>query len=245
MLHAFREPTTRQGMVGVLRQWFLDQESLSFQAVSSTNRDAVSEDASPEALRQAEARAAIESVLAGEIPVRAVANTRDDVVTALRISMESGLNLVVDVGAGAYEVAGLLADAGVPVVVGPAIMGLGGGGDIELAAHTAESAARLERAGVRIALSTNDRGGRSVVTEAVVARAHGLSWPRALRAVTLDAARILGVADRIGSIEPGKDADMVVWDGTPLTTWGAAAAVFVDGALVFDRRDVPVSSPQG
>ena len=212
---AFEAPTTRQGMVGELRQWLID------------NRAAQASDAV--------ASLRLTRVLSGDIPIRAVANTPDDILTAVRIAQEFDLRLVVDVGAGAHVVAETLADGGVPVVVGPSMLGAGGGGSLEMFAHTAENAARLHRAGVTLALSTDALLGRSVVTEAVVARAHGLDPKAALQAVTLDAARILGVDDRIGSIEPGKDADLVLWDGDPVGTWGEARVVIVSGEVVFQR----------
>jgi imidazolonepropionase-like amidohydrolase len=120
-------------------------------------------------------------------------------------------------------------------VVGPNIIGAGGGGRFEFALHTEENAARLHRAGVQIALSTDGSSGRSVVMEAAVARAHGLPEAEALRAVTLNAAAILGVADRLGSVEKGKDADLVIWTAHPLGTWAKAERVVVDGRVVFDR----------
>jgi hypothetical protein len=205
----FEAPTTRQGMVQRLRQWLVDS----------------GESASPR----------IALVLAGEIPVRVVANIPDDIVTAQRIAREFNLALVIDVAAGAHEVAGALARDGVAVVVGPSMIAAGGGGAMEMFAHTAENAARLHEAGVTVALSTDAASGRSVVMEAVVARTHGLPPEAALRAVTLDAARILGVDDRIGSIQAGKDADLVIWDGDPVGTWGEARVVVVNGRVVFRR----------
>ena len=98
---------------------------------------------------------------------------------------------------------------------------------------------RLQRAGVAVALSTNAGRGRSVVIEAIVSKAHGLPEAQALRAVTLGAAEILGVNDRIGSIEVGKDADLAIWRGHPLNTWSVAQVVLIDGEVVFDRRPVP------
>jgi imidazolonepropionase-like amidohydrolase len=88
---------------------------------------------------------------------------------------------------------------------------------------------------VAFALSTDAVGGRSVALEAVVARGHGLPQATALRAVTLSAAEILGVADRVGSIEAGKDADIVVWEGHPISTWGESRVVIVNGVVVFRR----------
>ena len=114
-------------------------------------------------------------------------------------------------------------------------MGLGGGGLYEMFAHTPENAGRLHRAGVKVALCTNSRWGRSVLLEGVVAKSHGLPEAEALKAVTLHAAEILGVSERLGSIEPGKDADIVIWTNHPLSTWGESQVVIVDGQIVFER----------
>jgi imidazolonepropionase-like amidohydrolase len=115
-------------------------------------------------------------------------------------------------------------------------MGLGSGGPFEMFAHTPENAGRLHKAGVKVALSTDSRWGRSILSEGVVAKSHGLPEDAALRAVTLHPAEILEVADRMGSIEPGKDADIVLWKEHPLNTWGEAQKVIVNGKIVFDRK---------
>lgn len=219
VLQAFDAPTTRQGMVKELRQWLIGLGEAAMAAEPGARAR------TPE----------LDLLLRGRLPLRVVANTPDDIVSAIRLAREFELQLVLEVAAGAHEVAELLADAGASVVVGPSMIGAGGGGSYELFAHTAENAARLYRAGVPIALSTDANGGRSVVMEAVVARAHGLPPEAALRAVTLDAARMAGVADRLGSLEVGKDGDLVVWRGDPVGTWGETRVVVVDGKVVFRR----------
>jgi imidazolonepropionase-like amidohydrolase len=152
------------------------------------------------------------------------------------VAKEFKLRIVIDSGAGAHKVARLLAEAQVPVVIGPSIMSLGSGGPLEMFAHTPENAGRLHMAGVKVALSTNSRWGRSVLLEGVVAKSHGLPEDAALRAVTLNSAEILGVAGRLGSIEAGKDADIVIWKGHPLSTWGETKVVIVDGKIVYERK---------
>lgn len=227
-LDAFDSPTTRQGMVAELREAFI--------AARDALDDAAAADAADPAVR------ALGRVLAGDVPLRIYANSPDDITTALRVAREFDIDAVIDSGAGAHAVADALAAADVPVVVGPSIIGLGGGGPFEMFAHSPDNAARLHRAGVALALSTESGGGRSVVVEGLVAKAHGLPEAAALRAVTLDAAEILGVADRLGSIEPGKAADLVIWDGHPLSTWGESRVVIVDGRVVFEREPARATS---
>jgi len=212
-------PRTRMGTVYLLRQALI-------RAQEYRDYDPVPRDLALEALGK---------VLRREVPLRVQANTPDDIMNAVRVAKEFNLDVVIDVGVGAHEVAEKLAAARVPVVVGPNMIGAGGGGRYEFYAHTEENAARLQRAGVKIALSTDDDGGRSVVMEAAVSRAHGLPEADALKAVTLSAAEILGVANRLGSIEKGKDADVVIWSKHPLSTWGKTEKVIINGRVVFSR----------
>ncbi len=219
-----KKPTTRQGMLGRLRVEFIKaKEYLDLYKKESGSGE---KDVQLEALGK---------VLRREIPLRAVANMPDDIMSVLRFANEFNIELVIDLGAGAHEVAGYLAKAKVPVVVGPSIMGLGSGGPLEMYAHTPENAGLLHKAGVKVALSTDMGFGRSVLLEGLIAKSHGLPEEAALKAVTLNAAEILGVSDRLGSIEVGKDADIVIWKNHPLNTWGESQIVIINGAIVFER----------
>ena len=214
-LDAFEAPTTRQGMVAILRQKFI-----------SAQEDTLG----------GEDGRVFAQLLSSSLPFRVLVNTPDDILTALRLADEFGLNLVLDSAAGGHVVAEAIADAGIPVVVGPAIVGIGDGGPYEAFAHTPSNAAKLYEAGVRVALSTADSGtGRSVAMEAVVAKAHGLPEMAALMAVTSEAASILGIADRTGTLAPGMDADIVIWEGRPISTWAVTQRVIVDGITHFER----------
>ena len=214
-LNAFDAPTTRQGMVAILRQTFIRAQE--------------------DALAGDEGRTFVQ-LLTGELPFRVLVNTPDDILTALRLAEEFDLTLVLDSAAGGHEVAEAIAEADVSVVVGPAIIGIGGGGSFETFAHTPANAASLHRAGARIALSTAGFGtGRSVVMEALMAKAHGLPEDAALKAATSDAAAILRIDDRVGTLAAGMDADIVLWDGHPISTWKETKRVIVDGETVFER----------
>lgn len=206
--------TTRQGMIYDLRTTLI-----------RAGEDAV----------EGEAGRVMGRLLAGELPLRILANKPDDIETALRVAGEFDLRLVLDQAAGASAVASRLAEAGVPVVVGPSVIGIGDGGPMELKGHSPATAGVLHAAGVRIALSTFGSRGRSVAMEAIVAWAHGLPREAALAAVTADAAVILGVGDRVGRIAAGLDGDVVVWDSHPIGTYARTAVVVVDGAVVFRR----------
>jgi imidazolonepropionase-like amidohydrolase len=213
-IDSFEVPTTRQGMIGLLRQTFIRarEDTLVGEGGESIGR-----------------------VLAKEIPLHAIVNTPDDILTALRLGKEFDVKLVLVSAMGGHEVGAAIAAAQVPVIVYPSIIGIGDGGPYEGFAHTPANAAKLHEAGVAIALATFARGGRSVALEGVVAKAHGLPKDVALAAMTSSAASILGVGDRLGTLEPGKDADLVLWNGEPPGTWAEAQRVIVDGATVFDR----------
>lgn len=230
----FDAPTTRQGMVAVLRQWLAAAHEAAT-AGAETFRlgppfsqiegvEDVTHPVTPE----------LTAVLAGEIPLRVRAQAPDDVLAAIRVARELGLRLVVEGATGAHVVADVLSEADVPVVLGPAIVG-SGANTPEAFARTYEAAAILDHAGVPVALSTEGSGGRAVTVEAAVTMGHGLSGEAALRTVTLDAARILGVDERIGSLEERKDADLVVWADDPLGTWAEAQVVVVGGRVVWRR----------
>jgi imidazolonepropionase-like amidohydrolase len=212
-LDAFEAPTTRQGMIAILRQTFIRAEEDSLEGDDSR---------------------IFAQLLTEELPFRVLVNTPDDILTALRLAEEFELNLVLDSAAGGREVAAATAAADVPVVVGPTI--IGGVGPYEMFAHTPANAAALHRAGVRIALATGGFGtGRSVAMEAVIAKAHGLPEEAALAAVTSDAASILGIGDRVGALAVGMDADIVLWKGRPISTWAETKRVIVGGKTVFER----------
>lgn len=229
-------PTTRQGMVALLRQWLRRARDAAPGDEFRLGEPGASVEGLPEGTwRRTDD---LSRALSGEVPVRIHAYAPDDVLTALRVTEELGLRGVVEGAYGAHLVARPLADAAVPVILGPAVSGSGRTQRAPDAyARTPEAAARLHRAGVPVALSTDDDRGRSVAVEAAMARGHGLPADAALRAVTLDAARILGVDDRIGSLEAGKDADLVLWSGDPVGTWGEARIVIVGGEVVFRRPE--------
>jgi imidazolonepropionase-like amidohydrolase len=170
---------------------------------------------------------ALRPVLRGEIPLAIQANRASDILAAIRLAEEFKLKLVLLGAAEGWMVAGELAKKKIPVVVKPltnipSFDGLGA---------SLENAARLQRAGVVVVLSSFDtHNARNLRQEAGNAIANGLDREAALRAVTLDAARTWNIADRTGSIETGKDADLVIWTGDPFELTSSAERVFIRGA---------------
>ncbi|HEU4570038.1 MAG TPA: amidohydrolase family protein [Gemmatimonadales bacterium] len=174
-------------------------------------------------------------VLQGRLPVVAVADKRRDIEDALRIAREFRLRLILAGGAEGWMVAPELAQAGVPVLV----QNLRDVPRWDALNARLDNVALLRRAGVNVVVAQNDDGrDRDLRWSAGNAVREGLSWDDALRAVTLAPAQAFGVADRMGSLDAGKVADVVVWSGDPLDFASQAEHVFVGGV------EVPLTSRQ-
>ena len=170
---------------------------------------------------------ALQPVLSGEIPLVVEAHRASDIRTVLRLASEYGFRPIIHGGTEAWTVADQLAAAGVPVVV-KVLQNLPE--SFEVLGATYENAARLSRAGVEVAITTGDTfRSFTLRQEAGNAVAHGMAHPEALRAVTLYPARIWGIADDYGALEPGKVANVVVWDGDPLELLTSVSAVLIRG----------------
>lgn len=172
-------------------------------------------------------------VVEGRQPLVVQASRASDIEVALQIAHEYSLKLIITGGAEAWMVAGKLAAAKVPVLVGAmnniptSFNALG---------SRQENAGQLRAAGVSVALIGNAGGGdeeafnvRNIRQEAGNAVAYGLPWAEALRAVTLAPSEMFGAADRIGSLQPGREANVVIWSGDPFELSTTAEHVFVRG----------------
>jgi imidazolonepropionase-like amidohydrolase len=174
-------------------------------------------------------------VLHAQEPLIAYANRRSDIATALRLAREFKLKLVLAGAQEGWEVAPDIAAAGVPVLVEP----LDNIPSYDALGIRYENAALLARAGVKVALmETDTHNSRNLRQQAGNAVSYGMSWDQALRAVTLSPAEMFGVADRYGSLEPGKVANVVVWTGDPFEFTTGVAHVFIHG------REIPLTSRQ-
>ncbi|MES2180424.1 MAG: amidohydrolase family protein [Gemmatimonadota bacterium] len=172
-------------------------------------------------------------VLDGRIPMVIQADKASDIESALALAKEFGFKLVIGGGAEAWQVADRLAAGKVPVLTGA--MNNIPGSFTQLGARQ-ENAGLLAKAGVRVALVGNAGGGdeeafnvRNIRYEAGNAVAYGMDWNAALRAITLTPAEIFGVADRVGSLQAGKVADVVIWSGDPFEFASQPERVFVRG----------------
>jgi imidazolonepropionase-like amidohydrolase len=177
---------------------------------------------------------ALAPVIRGEVPLAVLANRASDLLAAMRLAEEFKIRLILVGASEGWMVADEIARRKVPVIVKP----LTNLPNFDSLGATLENAARLSKAGVEIALATFDTyNSRNLRQEAGNAVAYGLDPAAALNAVTLGAARVWGVADRFGSIEPGKDADLVVWSGDPFELTTSVEHVFIMGReVVRDTR---------
>jgi imidazolonepropionase-like amidohydrolase len=174
-------------------------------------------------------------VLHGQLPLIAVANRKSDIATALRLAREFRLQLILAGAQEGWEVAGDIAAAGVPVLIEP----LDNIPSYDALGVRYENAALLAKAGVKVVLlETDTHNARNLRQQAGNAVSYGMSWDQALQAVTLAPAEVFAVADRYGSLQPGKVANVVVWSGDPFELSTAAEHVFIRG------REIPLRSRQ-
>ena len=167
-------------------------------------------------------------VIDGKIPVLVIADRLAQIRAALAWAKEEGLKIVIGGGRDAWRAASELAAAGVPVVLDP-VIGLPTRADEPYDAPFA-APGLLAKAGVRIAITEGDsQFARNLAHHAAVAAAYGMPRDRALAAISLEPARILGIADRVGSLEPGKDATLFVSDRDVLDFRHTVVAAWVDG----------------
>jgi imidazolonepropionase-like amidohydrolase len=183
-------------------------------------------------------------VIEGRLPLLVYVDRAADIDAAMRLAREFNLKLMIGSGAEAWMVADKLAAAHIPVLTG-AMNNIPGG--FASLGQRQENAGLLRKAGVSVALIGNAGGGdeeafnvRNLKQEAGNAVSYGMTWDDALRAVTLAPAEIFGVSDRVGSLQPGREGNVVVWSGDPFEFTTRVEHVFVRGREYHDttRQDM-------
>ncbi len=218
-------PSTRMGVAGVLRDWL--QKTKNYIEKKELFKD------EPEKMPEVDIKLeALEPVLRGEIPLRAHAHRADDVATAVRIAEEFGVKMSWEHATEGHRIAEWIAEKGIPAVWGPSLTARGKWEMRELDFSTPKI---LHEAGVKFAIQTDALGQPIGFLPlcAGMAVKHGLPYDEALKAITITPAEILGVADRVGSIEKGKDADIRILDGDPLELRTKVEMVLIDGEIVY------------
>ncbi len=172
------------------------------------------------------------SIIKREVPLLINANKAQDIMSALRLAKEFNLRIVLDGVSEAQLVMDEIKASGFPVIVHPT-MGRAGGDTESL---SMEDAAKLKAAGIPVALQTGYESyvpkTRVVLFEAAMAAANGLSQRDALGMITIDAAKILGIDDRVGSLAAGKDADLAMYDGDPFEWTSHCTGTIINGQIV-------------
>ncbi|KLU60138.1 imidazolonepropionase [Peptococcaceae bacterium CEB3] len=217
-------PMTRMGTAALLRQALVDAETYGEKL----------EQGRSDAEKKPERDLGLETllkVLNRQIPLRAHAHRADDIMTAIRIAREFGLDLVVEHCTEGHKIAEELAEYGYPAVVGPSLINRA---KVELKDKTFKTAGILAKAGVKVAVMTDH--SVTPIEElplcAALAMKEGLPEEEAFRAITVNPAAILGVSGRVGTLEPGKDADVVIWSGHPFALLSRPDYVFINGKMV-------------
>ena len=244
-----KSPVTRMSIAALIRKSLVDaQEYDRAQKAYDSKREEEKKKA-PRPPRDLNMEALVK-LLHREIPARVEADLIDDIRTAIRIAEEFKFDLIIDSGLTAYLVKDILAQKKIPVVLGPTSHPFVSGGEVSstpelLRVMDEHNAAILCKAGVKIAIASYGFGfgrfgdavqGKWLLLEAGLATGFDLPDEEALKAVTINAAQILGVADRVGSLEAGKDADVIILDGYPLNAKTWVERVFVNGEEVYSKK---------
>lgn len=217
-------PNTRMGNAALLRQAFVDAENYRVKAARAKDRG--------EAVERNLMHEAMLPVLEGDLPLCIHAHRCDDIATAVRIAGEFSASYTVEHCTEGHLIAPFLAERGVRAAVGPTLTGKP---KVELRNKTWETPLALWKAGVHFCIITDHPVipiEHLSVCLSLAVRA-GLPREEALKAVTIYAAEHLGIQDRVGSVEPGKDADLAIWDGDPLDARTAVRFTIIDGETVY------------
>lgn len=176
----------------------------------------------------------LEKVLNRELPLKIHAHRADDIQTAMRIAAEFDIEYTLDHCTEGYLMLDILKEAKVPVILGPVMISRP---KVELKNLNYGAAAEFEKAGVEFAISTDhpEVPIQLLSCSAAYCVREGLSEQAALRAITINPARFCGLSDRIGSIEPGKDADIVLFENHPLDVRSRVLYTIIGGEIVYNR----------
>lgn len=218
---AKRAPMTRMGTAAVLRELLF-----------KTQRYLADKEAGKNPAFDMKLEAMI-PVIKGELPLKAHAHRADDILTSIRIAKEFGVKLTLDHCTDGSLIADELAEEGYPAFVGPS---LGSKSKIELINKSFTTPSELTKAGVKVSIITDAPviPLQYLPMCAALAANSGLDKEDAWKAITINPAESIGIADRVGSLEVGKDADIVIWTANPMTTVGAESCVtIVDGKVVY------------
>jgi imidazolonepropionase-like amidohydrolase len=221
-----KAPMTRMGVARVFRQALVDAEDY----MRKRNQD-------PEKTSRDLDKEALGLVLQGTIPLRTHAHRADDILTAMRIAREFGLRQIIEHGTEAFKVIDQLLKADTPVSMGPSLVARV---KVEVRERSFKTPGILAKHGIKVSLITDHPvvPVQYLVVSGAFAVREGMEEADAIRAVTQNPADMCGVGDRLGSIEPGKDGDLVIWSGHPFEYRSHVDKTIIQGRVVYDRSRV-------
>lgn len=224
-------PTTRMATAALLRESLYEAKEYKERMKSFRNNPDEYEkpdfDFKKDALMQ---------VLNKEIPLKAHVHRADDIMTAIRIAKEFDVNITLDHCTEGHLIKDVLAETGLPAIVGPLLTDRS---KIELKNQNLKTPGILSKLGMKVAIMTD----HPCVPEqylclcAAIAAREGMDEKEAMKAITINAAEIIGIDDRVGSIEIGKDADIVIYDGNPFELKTQVQKTIINGNVIYERLD--------
>lgn len=228
-----KAPSTRMAVAALARKLYVQAQEYQAKWAAYEKAKADGEEDAEAPSRDLALEPVVE-ILEGKRIVQHHTHRADDILTVLRLAKEFGFRVVIQHGIEAYKVAEELAARNIPVSM---IIIDSPGGKHEAADVNNAGAGILERAGVKVALHTDDPiiGSRFFLREGGLAVREGMTEEGALRALTQNAAEMLDLGGRVGSLEPGKDADFVILSGTPFSVYTKVLETWIEGEKVFDR----------
>ncbi len=222
----FTSPGTKAKQVAMLRTELIKAQ---YYIKNSANKDSTKRPATDLKLEM------LAKLLQQKMKALITANSSGDIMSAIRLAKEFKLKLVIDGGAEAYRLIEEIKAAKAEVILHPTMAGPDG----DMVNLTRESAAILTKAGLSVSIETGYEAyvpkTRVLIWEAAVAVADGLPFDEGLKAITINPAKLLGIDHRVGTIEKGKDADLVLFNGDPFEYLTKVCKVMIDGVWVSDN----------
>lgn len=222
-----KTPSTRMGTAALLRKTIIEAEDYKTKKENATEKGEFFE-------RDIKMEAFI-PVIEGKMPLKAHCHRADDILTAIRIAKEFGLKLTLDHCSEGHLISDDVKESGYPAIIGPTMANKS---KIEVKDKTFETPAVLMHKGVKVAIMTDHpviEINYLPICAGLAQKAGNLTFEEALSTITINAAEILGVSNRLGSIEEGKDADIVIVDGNPLDTYTNTLYTIINGEVVYKK----------
>lgn len=222
-----RMPMTRMGVAAVMREALLKGQ----QYLEKIEKAAGDEEKCPPRDLGLEV---IGKVLRKEIPLRAHCHRHDDIITVIRIGEEFNINVSIEHATDAHKIVDVLAKKQIPIVVGPSVTSRS---KVEVRDRSLRTAGICASAGVPVSLMTDHPiiPVHHLHLCAALCVKYGMTEEDALKAITINPAHLIGVGDRVGSIEVGKDADIIIWNKHPFDILSKVEYALVNGEMVYNQ----------